>query len=165
MINSLRHTVSESAFVFYSSSVRARCPGGAFRGRAPQMTACAPQTKIVPPKRGLCPKEINRLGTTGLQIEAQIGVCHRNFCNFCGLTPDFVTFLEWRPFFLEITCFRPEKPFEFLILAGKSLRVSLKTFFLEITCFRPEKTFGFLISAENPSEFLVFTLFIWSRLG
>ena len=24
-------------------------PRGAFRGRAPQMTACSPQTKIVPP--------------------------------------------------------------------------------------------------------------------
>ena len=64
-------------------------PRGAFRGRAPQMTACAPQTKIVPPKRGLCLEEINRLGATGVQIEAQIGVCHQYFC---GLTPDFVTF-------------------------------------------------------------------------
>ena len=69
-------------------------PRGAFRGRAPQMTACAPQTKIVPPpKRGLCPDEINRLGATGMQIEAQIGVCHWYFSNFCGLTPDFMTYL------------------------------------------------------------------------
>ena len=52
-------------------------PRGAFRGRAPQ-------TKIVPPKRGLCSEEINRLGATGVQIEAQI------------------------------TCFWPEKRFEFL---------------------------------------------------
>ena len=27
----------------------------------PQLTACAPQTKIVPPKRGLSPQEMNRL--------------------------------------------------------------------------------------------------------
>ena len=45
----------------------------------PQMTACAP------PKRGLCPKEINRLGASGVQIESQIVV-------FCGLTTDFMTF-------------------------------------------------------------------------
>ena len=60
--------------------------GGAYRGRAPQLIACAPQTKIVPPKRGLCPKEINRLGASGVQIEVQSSV-------LCGLTPDFVTFL------------------------------------------------------------------------
>ena len=53
--------------------LRSACPAprGAFRGRAPQMTACAPQTKIVPPpKRGLCPKGINRLGAIKVQIEA-----------------------------------------------------------------------------------------------
>ena len=44
--------------------VQARRHGGAFRGRAPQMTACAPS------KRGLCPEEINRLGVIGVQIEA-----------------------------------------------------------------------------------------------
>ena len=58
-----------------------------------QMSACASQTKTMPPKRGLLPKEINRLRATGVQIEAQIGVCHRYFRNFCGLTPDFMTFL------------------------------------------------------------------------
>ena len=61
-------------------------PRGAYRGRAPQLTACAPQTKNVPPKRGLCPKEINELGAFGAQIEAQISV-------FCGLLPVFVTLL------------------------------------------------------------------------
>ena len=60
-------------------------PREAYRGRAPQLTACAPQTKIVPPKRGLCPEEINWLGASGAQIKVQISV-------FCGLTPDFVTF-------------------------------------------------------------------------
>ena len=46
--------------------------GGAFRGRAPQMTACVPPNEncAPPPKRGLCPDEINRLGAIGVQIEA-----------------------------------------------------------------------------------------------
>ena len=57
------------------------------------MNAGAPQMKIVPPKRELRPEEINRLGATGVQIEAQIGVCHRYFRIFCELTPDFMTFL------------------------------------------------------------------------
>ena len=59
--------------------LQARSHVGAFRGRAPKMTACAPQTKIVPPKQKLCPpsEEINRLGAIGVQIKAkdsQIGV-------------------------------------------------------------------------------------------
>ena len=101
------------------------------------------QTKIVPPKRGLYPEEINRLGASGAQIEAQISV-------FCALTPDFATFLGWRPFFffLEITCFGPEKPLEFPISVGKSLEITVKTFFFfEFTCFRPEKPLEFPISA------------------
>ena len=63
------------------------------------MTACAPQTKIVPPKRGLCPEKINRHGATGVQMEAknsQISVYRRNFC---GLTPSFLILLVRRPFF------------------------------------------------------------------
>ena len=74
--------------------------GVAYRGRAPPNDClCPPKRKLCPPKRGLCPEEINRLGATGVQIEVQIGVCHRYFCSFCGLTPDFMTFLGWRPFF------------------------------------------------------------------
>ena len=50
-------------------------PRGAYRGRAPPNDClCSHQTKIVPPKRGLCPEEINRLGATGVLIKAQIGV-------------------------------------------------------------------------------------------
>ena len=55
-----------------------------------------------------------------------------------------------KTYFLEITWFRPEKPFQFLISAGKILWISVKTFFLlEITCIRPKKTLEFLISAGN----------------
>ena len=46
--------------------------GGHSGAVLPQLTACPPQTKIVPPKRGLCPEEINRLEATGAQIEVQI---------------------------------------------------------------------------------------------
>ena len=59
-----------------------------------------PQIKIVPPKRGLCPEEINRLGDTGVKIEAldsqTSAYCRRireqelYFCKFCGLTRDFI---------------------------------------------------------------------------
>ena len=52
-------------------------PGPAPRGGIPrpcplQITAYAPQMKIVPPppKQGLCPEEINRLGDIGVQFEA-----------------------------------------------------------------------------------------------
>ena len=56
-------------------------PRGAYTGAVPPPTDC-----LCPPKRGLCPEEINRLGASGAQIEIQISV-------FCGLTPDFVTYL------------------------------------------------------------------------
>ena len=49
---------------------------------------------------------------------------------------------------------RPEKAFEYPILAKKSVTVSVKTFFfLEITCFWAEKAFEFPILAKNPSQF------------
>ena len=50
----------------FITMTQARRHGGAFRGRAPQMTAYAPQTKIAPPKRGLCPEEIYRLEAIGV---------------------------------------------------------------------------------------------------
>ena len=94
-------------------------PRGAYRGRAPKQKLCTP-------KRGLCPEKINRLGATGVNIEAQVGVYHRNFRNFCGLSPDFMTFWDedlfffWRsPVFGRKnrlnSRFRPENPFESLV--------------------------------------------------
>ena len=50
---------------------QARRHGGAFRGRAlPNDCLCPPERKLSPAKRGLFPAEINRLGATGVQIEA-----------------------------------------------------------------------------------------------
>ena len=49
---------------------QARRHVGAFWGCAPQITARVPQTRIVPPNRGLCLEEINRLAATGEQFEA-----------------------------------------------------------------------------------------------
>ena len=66
---------------------------GGISGRAPQMTTCAPPNENCAPKRELCPEEINRFGVTGVQVEAQMGVCHRYCRDFCGLSPDFMTFL------------------------------------------------------------------------
>ena len=66
--------------------------GGHSGAVPPQMTACAPQTKIVP-------RKINRFGASGVQIEAldsQNNAYRRRireqelfFRDFCGLTPDF----------------------------------------------------------------------------
>ena len=41
---------------------------------------------------GMPPRSVGP-GATGVQIEAEIGVCDRYFRNFCGLTPDFMIFL------------------------------------------------------------------------
>ena len=138
--------------------------GGAYRGRAhpndslcPQKRKlCPPKRKLCPPKRGLCPEEINRLGAPRVQIEAQIGVCHRYFRNFCGLTPDFMTFLGSRPLFFEITCFRSEKPLELPILAGKSLTISVKTFssfFWRSPVFGRKNRLNSRVWPENPLQF------------
>ena len=86
---------AEADFFCYFTSGSA--PRGTFRGRALPIDCLCPQTKIGPPKRGLCPEKINRLGATGAQIEtkdSQTGVYRPIireqelfFCNFCGLTP------------------------------------------------------------------------------
>ena len=63
--------------VYCMGSLAGSAPRGHSGAVPSQMTACAhpnencaPQTKIVPPKRGLCPEEINRRGATEVQIEA-----------------------------------------------------------------------------------------------
>ena len=100
-------------------TAQTRRHAGADRGRAPQLAACAsPNENCPPPKRGLCPEEINRLGASGAQIEAQISVflwTDTGFCDVFGMKTFFL--------FLEITCFRPEKPLEIPIAAGKSLEI------------------------------------------
>ena len=108
----------------------------------PNDCLCSPKRKLFPPKRGLCPEEINRLGAIGVQIESQIGV-------FCGLTLDFLTFFGWRksPVFsrkkrLNFRCW-PKNP------SQNQWRPFFSFFFLEMTCFRPEKPPEFPISAEK----------------
>ena len=100
------HTSFEVAAILHCRTgvgphfLRPGAPGG-HTGAVPPPNdcLCPPKRKLSPPKRGLCPEEINRLGATGVQIEVQIGVYHRYFRSFCGLTPDFMTFLGWRPLF------------------------------------------------------------------
>ena len=63
----------------------------------------------MPPKQGLSPEEINRLGATGVQIEAldsQIGAYRPRIFkqelfsrSSYGLTPDFMKRWGRRPFF------------------------------------------------------------------
>ena len=81
---------------------QARRHGGAFQGRSLPNDCLCPPNENCAPKRGLCPKEINRLWATGVQIEAldfhnsayrpTIRVQELFFRNFCGLTPDFMKF-------------------------------------------------------------------------
>ena len=105
---------------------QARRHGGAFRGCAPPNDClCPPEWKLSPPKRGLCPEEINRLGATGVQIEAQISVCDRfsagKFLTISVNTFFFVLFF-WRSlfcFFGDHHEFLAGKTFQFLIYRRK----------------------------------------------
>ena len=85
-------------------------PRGEFRGRAP------PNDCLCPPKRRLCPEEINRLGAIGVQIEAgdsQIGEYRSYFRNFCGHTPNFIKLLGRRPFCFGLHLRNRKKSLEF----------------------------------------------------
>ena len=58
--------------IVYSSLEAGSGPRG-HSGAVPPPNDCLcplPQTIILPPQRGLCPKEINGLGATGVQFEA-----------------------------------------------------------------------------------------------
>ena len=88
----------------------------------PDFRFCPPDFRYCPPRFISCPPQYF-LGRKKLLVLAGKNVW------ICDFGEDF--------FFLEITCFWPEKTFEFVILARKSLRISAKIFFflLEITCF------------------------------
>ena len=75
------------------SDTQARHHRRAFRGPAPsQITACAPQARIVPPKRGLCPYESNRLDAIGVQFEVRDSQNIGHHPRICGLEPLFRRF-------------------------------------------------------------------------
>ena len=119
--------------------------GGAYRGRAPPTGClCPTKRKLCPPKRSLSPEEINRLGASGAQIEAQISV-------FLWTDTGFYDVFGWRPFLFFFL-------WDHLFSAGKTAWnsdfgrkipwiLSEYFFFLEITCFRPEKSLKFPVSA------------------
>ena len=124
--------------------------GPAPRGGIPG--AVPPQTKIPPPKQGLFSEEINRIEATGVQIEAQIGVCHWYF-RYRIL--EYWHRISWQLWDEDLFLFG-----DHLFSAGKTawisdfgrkipLNFSEDLFFLEITCFWPEKPFKFLISAKK----------------
>ena len=135
-------------------STQGRRYGGAFRGLAPPNEClCPPIRKLCPPKRGLCPEEINRIGAAGVQIEAEIGVWTRIFVIFMDLHRILQNFGDEDLFFyfLEVTYFRAEKSFEFLISAEKSLWISVKTFFFSRSpIFGRKNRSNFWLRLKNP---------------
>ena len=111
-------------------ATQTRRHGGGIPGPCPPNDCLCPfKRKLCPPKRGLCSKKINRLGATGVQIEAQIGVCDRYFCNFGGLTPDFMTYLGWRPFFWRSPVFGQYKRVKFWFRPENHLEFQWRPFF------------------------------------
>ena len=102
--------------------------GGAYRGRAPQLAACAPPNEnCVPPCKDCAPKKITVSGLLERNSRPKL-VFFVNWHWILWRFWDedlFSFFFFWRSFFyfLEITCFRPEKPLEIPIAAGKSLEI------------------------------------------
>ena len=82
--------VIESLFLFFVKVITVPAdpaPRGAYRGRAPQMTACAPPNKsCAPPSEDCAPKKLT--GSGPLECKSR-----PNMVFFCELTPDFMTFL------------------------------------------------------------------------
>ena len=99
--------------------------GGHTGAVPPQLTACIPPNEnCAPPKRGLCPEEINRFGA--LERKSR---------------PKLVFFVD----------LKLEKPLEIPISARKSLEISVKTFFFVFVfgghLYSAEKSLEFPISA------------------
>ena len=127
----------------------------------PQLTACAPQTKIVPPQARTVPRR-NLQGQGFWSANRGPNYCFwwtdTRFNDVFGMKTFFY-------FFLEIACFRPEKPLEFAISAGKSLAISMKTFFWRSPVFGRKNRLNLRFLPENPFDFVLLTFFISSRLG
>ena len=83
--------------------------------------------------------------------------------------PENQSQFRWRPFFcfvLESTCFWAKKTFEFPILAGKSVTISVKTFFL--FCFGDHlflgwQTFEFSSFPKNSVSIFGQTVWFWFK--
>ena len=105
---------SKRCRVDLNSRIQTRRPGGAYRGRAPQMTACAPPNENCAPQARTEPRRN--------QQDRGYWSANRG-PNWWFLWTDngFQAVFGMKTFVLEITCFRPEKPPEFAISAGKSL--------------------------------------------
>ena len=111
--------------------------GGHTGAVAPKWLLVPPQTKTVPPKRGLYPKEINRIGATGVQIEAQIGVflwTDNGFHDVFGMKTFFFGDYRFSADKIAWICdFRRKIPCNF----SENLFLFC---FLEITCFSAGKS-------------------------
>ena len=78
---------------------QARRHGGVFRGRAPQMTACAPPSEnCASPSEDCAPKKLTGSGLLECKSRPKIGVYRPYFGYFCGLAPVYIKLLERRPF-------------------------------------------------------------------
>ena len=113
-------------------------PWGGIPGPCPPTDClCSPNENCAPPKRGLCPEEINR-------FRALERKCR----------PKLVLFVD----------LKLEKPLENSISAGKFLEISVKTFFFwRSPVFARKKHLKFGFRPEIPFKFLHLTLFLWSR--
>ena len=69
MLNILKPKLLQMEIYCHFVAARPGATEGHSGAVPPQMTACAPQNEnCAPPGRELCPKEINRLGATGVQM-------------------------------------------------------------------------------------------------
>ena len=130
---------------------------GHFGAAPPKRKLCSPKRKLCSPKRGLCTKELNRLGVLECKSRPKLVFA----------TGIFVIFVDWHRiswhiwdedlfFFLEITRFRPERPFKFVISAGKSFGIfseDLLYFFWWSPIFGRKKRLNYWFQPENPLEF------------
>ena len=123
-----KKNLSTSIFQLLCPDIRPSATGGewgAFQSRAIQITACASlKKKFAPLKRGLCPKESDRLGVTGVRSSSR---------------PDIPKILVIHPVFMGKNRFFADfamKILFFLVFTPKFAHFAMKTFFFSV--FIPE---------------------------